>query len=163
MIPSTHLLSEAVFLKVNSVAEKARAEEKNADAQKAKADYGKLALQMPMLIRRNGLIQALLFAQDQGQPKQNVSEPISGCRQFFLDFCLLRLPEIAAVPTLASFAAGDSADAVVKAIDALSLEPDYIHVTRFAMRHAEWFKRFAQSVLDADESSAADNTESSES
>ena len=162
MTPSTHLLSEAVFLKVNAVAEKARAEEKNTIAQKAKADYGNLALQIPMLIRRNGLIQALLFAQHQARPNQDENGSISGHRQFFLDFCLLRLPDNALVPTLVSFVPEDSADAVVKAIDDLSWKPDYIHVTRFALRQAEWFKRFAQSVLEIEKPSATD-TEARES
>ncbi|MGH8549781.1 MAG: type III-B CRISPR module-associated protein Cmr5 [Methylococcales bacterium] len=139
MIHSTRLLSELVFLKIRAVPENLR------------DDYGRFALKFPMLIRRNGLVQALRFARFRAE--KDGKESGAGSRKFLEDFCSLRLGEDCLTPTLATFVSSGDA---VEAIEKIALEPEYMEVTRVALRQAEWFKRFAQSVLGIDDHTGTD-------
>jgi len=140
MESATQLLSKHVHTKVTLV--------KTHDD-----DYVRMALQFPMLVRRNGLLQALRYAKFQGEKKQDET---SGYGLFFKHFCDLQLSG-EPVLMLASFIPR-GADPIL-AIEALSLEPDYLRATQIALIQAEWFKRFAQSVLEA-KPKAASYTES---
>ncbi|OQX65126.1 MAG: type III-B CRISPR module-associated protein Cmr5 [Anaerolinea sp. 4484_236] len=101
------------------------------DAYKDEDDskkYGVMALKLPVLVRTAGLVQALAFVESRG-------------KQPFDD--LLR--------DLAQVVINENADAAL--LLSRSRTDDlqgYIHLTRRTLTALDWFKRFAQSILNVE-------------
>ena len=93
--------------------------------------YGAMALKLPILIHTAGLAQALAFVQSRGKP---------------FDYLL---EDLAAV-----VGKKDASELVARSRDA-KLE-EYVYLTKKTMTALEWFKRYAQSILNAKTTDAAE-------
>lgn len=93
---------------------------KSASYRNAYAGY---AVELPSLIRNNGLAQTLAFLEHKASDETARAE---GARSLRVDFCSV----------LGSLPLDDNLD--------------YLVATRRALEASEYFKRFAESVLDAD-------------
>ena len=89
-------------------------------------EYGGMAHRLPILVRQAGLVQALAYVQARGKP---------GAQRLLEDLAR----------TL-GFDSGEKLLDVVRKADLLV----YMHLTRKALLALNWYKRFAQSVLDVD-------------
>ena len=95
-------------------------------------DYGGMALRFPALLRSAGLVQALAFVDARGKDAH---------KTFIHDFAAV-LSELDG-----SGKSGKAAfDAYFEQVQGAAL-PEYMRMTREALALADWFKRFAQSVL----------------
>lgn len=92
----------------------------------ARTQYGSMAHKLPVLVRQAGLIQALAFVQTRGKPSQKVL-----------------------LEHLAQVVANQSANEFVQQCREADLTT-YMWLTRQTLGALEWFKRFAQSVLEVD-------------
>ncbi len=103
--------------------------------QSYRDNYGSMALRFPALVRSAGLMQALAFVDSRGKEEH---------RDFVYD--------LAAV--LAKLNQHDEEDReqafrwLFKQARTADL-PHYLHLTRETLAVADWFKRFAQSILKA--------------
>lgn len=93
--------------------------------------YGTMALKLPALVRSAGLAQALAFADAKGHDA--LLDDLAAT-------VLTDLPGSASRATRHDLL-GRSRDAPL---------PEYIRLTRDVLGALQWYKRFAQSVLDAD-------------
>ncbi len=93
---------------------------------KERTEYGAMAHKFPVLVRQAGLIQALVFVQTRGKDAHK---------------SLLR--------DLAQVVGGQDAQTFVNQCRDAKLM-DYMWLTRQTLSALEWFKRFAQSVLEVD-------------
>ena len=99
-----------------------------------RGDYGSMAHRFPALLRSAGLIQALAFVESRGNEAH---------RQFIYDFASV-LTELGGAKQ-SEKAASTYGSLFEKAREADL--PEYLRMTREALAVADWFKRFAQSVL----------------
>lgn len=88
--------------------------------------YGSMAHKFPVLVRQAGLIQALAFVQTRGKDAHK-----------------------ALLEDLAQVVAAQDASAFVKRCQEAGLT-DYMWLTHQTFYALEWFKRFAQSVLEVE-------------
>lgn len=88
--------------------------------------YGAMAHKFPVLVRQAGLIQALAFVNTRGKEAHKTL-----------------------LEDLAQIAASQSADEFVRQCREADLTT-YMWLTRQTLSALEWFKRFAQSVLEVD-------------
>lgn len=102
------------------------------DDEKFRKDYGSMALRFPALLRSAGLVQALAF----GASRSNQAH-----KQFVYDFTAV-LGKLEGKRLEGEQAFGDYFGRVREAE-----LPEYLRMTREALAVADWFKRFAQSVL----------------
>jgi len=91
-----------------------------------RTQYGSMAHKFPVLVRQAGLIQTLAFVQTRGKPAQKVL-----------------------LEHLAQVVADQSATEFVQQCREADLTT-YMWLTRQTLSALEWFKRFAQSVLEVD-------------
>lgn len=121
--------ASAVFTKVQLVA----TERRMSDAEKKQ--YGGMAHKLPVLIRTAGLVQALEFVAARAE-KQRAQKQL--------------LDDLAAV-----LGHSDSAQLRAEARSA-ALGP-YMRLTQEALETLLWFKRYAQSILEVEDASSADD------
>jgi len=109
---------------------------KKLEGEDAAKDYGSMALRFPALLRSAGLVQALAFVHSRGN---------EGHKRFIHDFAeaLLKLGDKSYSHDTLFY------DTYFKEAQSAEL-PQYIRMTREALALADWFKRFAQSVLKAE-------------
>ena len=105
----------------------AYAEESN---EKDSKKYGAMALRLPILVRKSGLVQAIAFLEmkaggDSGKPFQVLLNDLSGVVM-----------------------AGKS-DSLSAASRTENLQ-EYIYLTRRTLIALDWFRRFAQSILNVE-------------
>ena len=91
-----------------------------------RTQYGAMAHKLPVLVRQAGLIQALMFVFTRGKKPHN-----------------------ALLEDLAQVVAGQSAEEFIRQCREADLA-NYMWLTRQTLNALEWFKRFAQSVLDVE-------------
>ncbi|WP_457637906.1 type III-B CRISPR module-associated protein Cmr5 [Oceanithermus sp.] len=98
----------------------------------SRKDYGGMALRFPALLRSAGLVQALAFVDARGKDAH---------KDFIRDFASILAELDGEAKT------GETAfkDYFAEAREAGL--PGYMRMTREALAVADWFKRFAQSVL----------------
>jgi len=102
-------------------------------------DYGSMALRFPALLRSAGLVQALAFVEARGKDAHRV---------FVRDFAAVLLElEDGRKPN------GEAFNKLFDRARQASL-PQYMRLTREALAVSDWFKRFAQSILDAEHEGA---------
>lgn len=100
--------------------------------EKFRKDYGSMALRFPALLRSAGLVQALAF----GASRNNKAH-----KQFVYDF-------VAVLGKLeGEHLEGEQAFKEYFGRVREAELPEYLRMTREALAVADWFKRFAQSVL----------------
>ncbi len=93
------------------------------EKSKERRQYGSMAHKLPVMVRQAGLIQAMIFVYTRGKPGhtallEHLAQTVSGSdAKQFLDKC--RTDELA----------------------------DYMWLTRNTLAALEWYKRFAESVL----------------
>lgn len=87
--------------------------------------YGGMAHRLPLLVRQAGLVQALAFVETRGQ-----------------DANLVLLEDLAQT-------VGLSKEDLLERSRCAAL-PEYLRLTREVLRAAQWYRRFAQSVLDVE-------------
>lgn len=123
-----------VFDCVKSIKDAADKEEKRKAFVAAYAGY---AVELPSLIRNNGLAQTVAFLEHKGRSGDGDSARATGARDLCKDFNKV-LGDVFHYP--ANYEPG-----------ALSTSTfDYLVATRRALEASEYFKRFAESVLGAD-------------
>lgn len=93
------------------------------------AEYGAYAVELPALIRHNGLIQTLAFLAHKGpvngdKPREHAARQVHG---HLLEVLCCKVDDFDLMST-----------------------PDYALCTRRALEAAQYFKRFAESVLGVD-------------
>lgn len=93
---------------------------------KERTEYGSMAHKFPVLVRQAGLIQALVFVQTRGK---NAHKSL--------------------LQDLAQVVAEQDAQAFINQCQEADLT-DYMWLTRQTLSALEWFKRFAQSVLEVE-------------
>jgi CRISPR-associated protein Cmr5 len=93
---------------------------------KERIEYGSMAHKFPVLVRQAGLIQALVFVQTRNKDAQK-----------------------AVLEDLAQVVAGQDTQVFVHQCREAKLM-DYMWLTRQTLSALEWFKRFAQSVLEVE-------------
>jgi len=103
--------------------------------EKVRKDYGSMALRFPALLRSAGLVQALAFVDSRGNDAH---------KQFIHDFASV-IYELEGKPKRGKEAFEQYFQ---EARDAQLAQ--YLRMTREALAVADWFKRFAQSVLKAE-------------
>ncbi len=89
-------------------------------------EYGSMAHKFPVLVRQAGLVQALAFVHTRGKEAHK-----------------------ALLEDLAQVVVGQSAEAFVSQCKSAELM-SYMWLTRQTLSALEWFKRFAQSVLEVE-------------
>jgi CRISPR-associated protein Cmr5 len=110
------------------VYQKVSAMEKSSDAKQ----YDAMAHKLPILVRTAGLAEALAFVESRGKN-----------------------PDHALLSHLADVVNGVSKDEFLRTSRDADLQ-EYIRLTRRTMLALKWFKRFAQSVLKVDPTTADD-------
>lgn len=112
--------------------------------------YANMAVELPALIRFNGLRSTLAYLQEKGKEEEKGREKEKeGIRNLLEDFLSIRGDVGGA--TLRDLLCSDGAKALLQEI--LSMEGErYRLITRLAYSQAEWFKRFAESELVKDQS-----------
>ncbi len=95
-------------------------------------DYGSMALRFPALLRSAGLVQAIAFVEARGNEAH---------KRFIHDFASV-LGELDG----ANQSGQNAYDRFFQQARTAEL-PEYLRMTREALAVADWFKRFAQSVL----------------
>lgn len=115
-----HTIQQDVAARVYDKMQAARSREKT-----ERDDYGSMALKLPVLVRQAGLMQALAFVDTRGK---------SGHKALLED--------------LAQVVVSRSAPEFVCQCREADLA-SYMWLTRQTLGAMEWFKRFAQSILDA--------------
>jgi len=109
--------------------EKVKQYEQNENVRK---DYGSMALRFPALLRSAGLVQAIAFVKARGNEAH---------KRFIHDFAA-----VLAKLNGANSSGKEAFDDLFKQARTAEL-PEYLRMTREALAVADWFKRFAQSVL----------------
>ena len=107
---------------------------KNRD-QSYRDNYGSMALRFPALVRSAGLVQALAFVDSRGKDEH---------RDFVHDLAAV-LAELNQQTTEDREQAFNWLFEQARKADL----PHYLHLTRETLAVADWFKRFAQSILKA--------------
>ncbi len=100
--------------------------------EKIRKDYGSMALRFPALLRSAGLVQALAFVESRSN---------EGHKRFIHDFASVLAELEGANPS-----GKEAFDNLFERARKAEL-PEYLRMTREALAVADWFKRFAQSVL----------------
>ena len=100
--------------------------QKHAEDTPERKQYGSMAHKFPVLVRQAGLIQALVFVRTRNKKAHK-----------------LLLEDVSQI------VAGQSADEFIADCRKAELM-EYMWLTRQTLNVLEWFKRFAQSVLDVD-------------
>jgi len=119
--------AKAVYEKVQSF--KGELENLSEDEKKKKAErYGGMALKFPALLRSAGLMQAVAFVETRGKDEH---------KRFIQDF----------VDVLSRFDPEDTKNKNYFERIMTAELPEYMRITREALAIAEWFSRFAQSIL----------------
>jgi len=98
----------------------------HARGSKERTEYGSMAHKFPVLVRQAGLIQALVFVQTRGKDAHQ-----------------------SLLQDLAQVVMEQNAQAFVNQCQEAELM-DYMWLTRQTLSALEWFKRFAQSVLEVE-------------
>jgi len=103
--------------------------------QSYRDNYGSMALRFPALVRSAGLVQALAFVDSRGKDEH---------RDFVHDLA-------AVLAKLNHQTAKDREQAFQWLFEQARKAdlPHYLHLTRETLAVADWFKRFAQSILKA--------------
>lgn len=115
-----HTIQQDVAAKVYDKVQAARSRDKT-----EQGDYGSMALKLPVLVRQAGLVQALAFVETRGK----------GGHKALLEDLAQVVDDKPAADFMRQCRAADLAG--------------YMWLTRQVLSALEWFKRFAQSVLDA--------------
>jgi len=119
-----------VYKQVESFGEKNKDEKSNARKQ-----YGAMAHKLPILVRQAGLLQAMTFVYTRGQPGHT-----------------------ALLSDLAQIVSGDGSEGFLEKCRTDEMS-DYIWQTHQTLAALEWFKRFAESVLNIKAGEEGDENE----
>jgi CRISPR-associated protein Cmr5 len=103
--------------------------QQNVKGSPERTQYGSMAHRFPVLARQAGLIQALAFVHTRGKRGKKAHKVL--------------------LEDLAQVVAGQSAEEFVRQCRGADLTT-YMWLTRQTLSALEWFKRFAQSVLEVD-------------
>ena len=109
------------------------------DKKKIKDDFSSIALRFPALLRSAGLVQALAFV---------AARDDEAHRTF-----LYKFSEILLKLNGTNKADGNAFDKLFEDAREAPL-PQYMRLSREALAVSDWFKRFAQSILDAEHEGA---------
>jgi CRISPR-associated protein Cmr5 len=123
----------AIYKQVSDL--KKEADETGKEGEKYAESYGSMAHKLPVLIRSAGLAQALAFVEARGKPAH---------KQLLNHLAQAVLKKDDANGTKLAEQSRDTKQL-----------GEYVHLTHEVMAALVWYKRFAQSVLDVDASTAS--------